>query len=72
MLLVRDRVIEEMRKRSRPICVSCLSEAVSTEFVAVFEASQEAACALVFARGHGICPDCRGQQQLLFQPLITR
>lgn len=71
-MLVRDRVIEEMQKRSRPVCVSCLSEAVSTEFLAVFEASQEAACALVFERRHGICPDCRGQQQLLFHPLITR
>ena len=33
MLLVRDRVIAEMRKRRRPICLSCLSEAVSTESV---------------------------------------
>jgi len=71
MVLVRDRVIEEMRKRTRPICVSCLSEVVRTEFIAVFEATQDAACALVFERGHGICPDCRGQQQLLFHPLVT-
>lgn len=72
MLSVRDRVIEEMRKRTGPICVSCLSEAVSTEFLAVFEASQDAACALTFERRHGVCPDCRGQQQLLFHPVITR
>ena len=69
MLLVRDRLIEEMRKRTQPICVSCLSQAVSTEFLAVFEASQDAACALAFERRHGICPDCRCQQQLLFIPL---
>jgi hypothetical protein len=72
MLLVRDRLIEEMRKRTRPICVSCLSEAVSTEFLAVFEASQDAACTSVFGRRHGICPDCHCQQQLLFHPIITR
>jgi hypothetical protein len=72
MLLVRDRVIEEMRKRTRPICVSCLGDAVSTEFLAVFEASPDAACALVFDRRHGICPECRCQQQLLFQPVIMQ
>jgi len=72
MLLVRDRVIAEMRKRRRPICLSCLSEAVSTEFLAVFEASQDAVCALAFERRHGVCPDCRGQQQLLLHPVITR
>jgi hypothetical protein len=72
MLLVRDRLIEEMQRRTMPICISCVSEAVSAEFLAVFEASQDAACALAFERRHGICPDCHCQQQLLFQPVITR
>jgi hypothetical protein len=71
MLLIRDRLIEEMQKRTRPICVSCLGEAVSAEFLAVFEASQDAACAVAFERRHGICPDCHCQQQLLFHPVVT-
>lgn len=66
MLLIRDRLIEEMRKRTRPICVSCLGAAASTDYLAVFEASQDGG--FVFERTHGICPECRCQQQLLFQP----
>lgn len=66
MSFMRDRVIAEMRSRRRAICVSCPSAALSTDFLAVFEASQASECALVFERRHGICPECRGQQQLLF------
>ena len=72
MRMVRDRVIEEMRKRTGPICVSCLSKAVRTEFLAVLEVSHDAACALAFERRHGVCPHCDGQQQLLLNPVITR
>ena len=70
--LIRERLIEEMQSRSRPICVACLSGAVSAEFLAVFAASQDARCASVFERRHGLCPECRCQQQLLFHPVHTR
>lgn len=65
--LIRDRLIEEMRKRPQPICVSCLCGAMNTDFLAVLEASRDDRCALVFDRKHGICPECRCQQQLVFQ-----
>ena len=71
MLLVRDQLIEEMQRRTRPICISCLGEAVSSEFLTVFEASQDAACASAFERRHGLCPECHCQQQLLFHPIIS-
>ena len=54
-----DRIIEEMRRRTRPVCISCLSTALNADYKGVREASHDAEVLKAFGRSFARCPDCQ-------------
>lgn len=65
MPMLRDQLIGEMRGRTQPACIACLSTALKTNFDGMMEVSRDALVRKAYDRTYGACPGCHSPGVLL-------
>lgn len=68
MPLLRDRLIADLRRRSRPACITCLSRALNADYEDALQLSLEETALIAFGRSFGPCPECHVVGVLLHPP----